>query len=440
MNKTIIVLLFSLLSFTAFAQQHKQLSLEDAIKLGLENSKTFKISQAKVDAANAKYHQALDAALPSVNASASYQRLSDLDPPSIQFPGVAEPIVIFPIYVNNYSTRLSASEIVFSGFRAKYAKESFQLLLQASKLDSDKDKDEIIYNIIQSYYNLYKVGESKKIVAENLEQVQQHVKETQLWEQQGLATHNDVLRWQLQQSNIELTQLDIENNQQVANYNMNLLLGLNDIQLDVDSNSINKLNEEKPLSDYLNRASSTRGDLQSIDLRTKAAENNLKVSKNSYLPQISLGGNLYDMRPNPRIIPPKDQFTFTWDTGIFFTWDLMRLYSNKHYVDEAKANLSQNKEALNQLSDVVKMEVNQNYLSWKQANQRVIVLQKSVEQAEENYRITDSRYKNNLILLSELLDADNTWLNAKINLVMSKADGQIAYYRLMKATGGIPLQ
>ena len=77
------------------------------------------------------------------------------------------------------------------------------------------------------------------------------------------------------------------------------------------------------------------------------------------------------------------------------------------------------------------------YLAWKEATRRVVVLQKSVEQAEENYRISDSRYKNSLVLLSELLDADNALLNTKINLTLSKADAQVAYYRLMKSTGGI---
>jgi len=202
MNKIKIAIFSFFITFQTYAQQHKQLTLESAIQLGLENSKSLKISQAKVDAANAKYHQALDAALPSVNATASYQRLSDLSPPLIQLPGVAEPFAIFPIYVNNYSARLSASEVVFSGFRVKYAEESLRLMQQAAKLDADKDKDEIIFNIVQAYYNLYKIKESEKIIADNLEQIKQHVKETQLGEEHGTALRNDVLRWQLQQSNI----------------------------------------------------------------------------------------------------------------------------------------------------------------------------------------------------------------------------------------------
>jgi outer membrane protein TolC len=64
-------------------------------------------------------------------------------------------------------------------------------------------------------------------------------------------------------------------------------------------------------------------------------------------------------------------------------------------------------------------------------------LEKSVEQSEENYRLTNSRYRNNLVLLSELLDAENAVLNAKINLALSKADAQVAYYKLLKSTGTI---
>src|SRR6185436_1860779 len=107
-------LLLFLLSLTINAQQQKRISLEEAVRLGLENSKSMKLTQAKVDIANAKYSQALDAVLPNVTASASYQRLSDLDPPKVLFPGAAEPVAIFPVYVNSYSSRLSASEIIFS--------------------------------------------------------------------------------------------------------------------------------------------------------------------------------------------------------------------------------------------------------------------------------------------------------------------------------------
>jgi outer membrane protein len=48
------------------------------------------------------------------------------------------------------------------------------------------------------------------------------------YEAQGLATQNDVLRYRLQKSQIQLTEIELENNRKVANYDMNVMLGLPD--------------------------------------------------------------------------------------------------------------------------------------------------------------------------------------------------------------------
>ncbi len=96
MNKLKLFTLCLAAFSSAAAQQHQQISLEQAIKLGLDNSKTLKISQAKADVADAKYSQAIDGVLPSVTLSAYYQRLSDIDQPKIKFPGL-EPFSLFPV-------------------------------------------------------------------------------------------------------------------------------------------------------------------------------------------------------------------------------------------------------------------------------------------------------------------------------------------------------
>ena len=105
----------------------------------------------------------------------------------------------------------------------KYAMESQQLLQKAAELDASKDRDEVAFNIAQAYFNIYKLKISEQLVIDNLKEVSEHIRETELWEKNGIATHNEVLRWQLQESNLQLTQLDIRNNLDVANYNMNLI-------------------------------------------------------------------------------------------------------------------------------------------------------------------------------------------------------------------------
>lgn len=416
----------------------KRLSVNELIKIGLDSSKSLRVSDAKLKLAQAKYDQAMDATLPAVRLNAGYTRLSDIEPPKFTFPGSSTPVSIFPVYVNNYSVSLSASETIFSGFRLKYAKESTNLMQQAAKFDFSKDKEEIVFNLINAYFNIYKLKSSEAVVSENLKQINERIRETKLALDNGLATQNDVLRWQLQASTLELTQLDIQNNLAVANYNLNLQLGLDgNTTIEIDSNEVNKIKNSNSLQAYLDQASKNRSDLNAAQTRSNASYNNFKIAKNSYLPRIAVQAEALDARPNSRYIPPVDKFNSTWAAGITFNWDLTNIYTNRHVVDEYQSLYTQSKEGVNILSDAIKVEVNQNYLAYNQSIKKVEVMEKSVQQAEENFRLMDSRYKNSLVVLSDLLDANNIVVQSKINMALAKADVQIAYYRLMKSAGNM---
>ncbi len=440
MSKTIFLSLLGIIMcvFSLHAQTTQTLSLQQAIITGLENSRNLKLSAAKVSLANAKYNEAMDATIPSLKLYAGYTRLSEIDELKARLPGFSEPIAFFPNIPNNYTTRASLSETIFSGFRLKYAQASQKYLQQAASSDAQKDSDEIVFAIVNAYYNLFKIKQTQQLLADNLQQTRGHLKDVNNWEKNGIATHNEVLKWELQESNVELTQLDLENNLNVANYNMNLMLGFNgEVVIDIDSVSLFTKKELKSMEDYMQQASNNRGDYMAMDLRNKSLLNSLKVSKNSYYPTVAVGANYYYSRPNTRIFPVTDEFKNTWDAGITLAFDITNLYSNKHNIAEAKANADQAEQQKNIMWDAIKMEVNQNYLTYMQSQKKIEVLEKSVIQAEENNRITGNKYKNQLVLQSELADADNALLQAKINLMLAKADAEIAYYKLLKSIGTI---
>jgi len=424
--------------FMALHSGAQVMTLEQAIKQGIDNNRQLKISNYKVALAETKYKEAVDLTLPSLKASAGYTRLSDVDEPKIQFPGAPEPVALFPVYVNNYSGKVSLSETVFSGFRLKYAMESQKLLQQAAKLDATKDRDEVVFNIINSYFNLYKLQQAIQIVTENLRSLDQRINESQKMEGQGILLHNDLLKLQLQRSNTELTQIDLRNNLSVATYNFNILIGSNEKStVNIDSTIVKETDALKPLDEFISDALKSRSDLQATQTRSKSMENNFRIAKNSYYPQLAVAANYYDARPNPRVIPPQDKFVTTWDAGVVLTWDLMNLYSNKHNVADTRIQVQQSEENIHLLEDGIRMEVNQSYVACQESKQKIEVMQSTLQQAEENNRIVSSRYKSSLALTSEVVDADAALLQANINLALAKADACVNYYRLMKATGNL---
>jgi len=228
-----VALLLILVSFANISkgQETKKLSLQEAVQLGLTNSKSLKASSAKVDQASAELMEAKMRQYPDLKVSGAYLRVNqpnvDLKVPlsSGEGNGTAAP----EIKVSQVAYGMAnASVPLFAGFKIRSGIESSTYLKKAAELDAQQDKDELVQNTIAAYYNLYKAQSAVALVQENLKQAQQRVKDFKNLEENGLLARNDLLKSQLQESNVELALVDAENNESIANFNMNLMLGLDE--------------------------------------------------------------------------------------------------------------------------------------------------------------------------------------------------------------------
>jgi outer membrane protein len=422
--------LMSLVANKAHAQD-KNLKLEEAVQLGLANSKVLKLSQSKIDQAVSQYNQTKDKALPSGNVSFAYNR-AEIPYNTLAF-GSSD--IHLPKNANAFLGIASLSETIFAGGRYKYAQQSTQLLTSIARLDAVKDKEQITYEIISEYYNLYKVLQSKKVVAQNLATIDAQIHQSQRFFEQGLVTKNDVLRFQLQRSNVELTGIDLESNRKIINYNLNILLGLPETtQLTIDEIPMAK-RSIGTLTDYIDSAMSNRQELRQLDLRNKYAETNIKTINAETKPTISAsaGGYYVDVSGNP--LPRSGNFITPVTLGVTAAWNFGALWTSKNKLAEAR--IQRDEVAINKgiTTDNVKNEVNQNYQQYLTALNRVQLLQTSIEQAGENNNILASKYKSNIASATDRADAETLLYQAQINLELAKADAGLAYYTLLKSTG-----
>ncbi|MEI9934983.1 MAG: TolC family protein [Ferruginibacter sp.] len=104
----------------------------------------------------------------------------------------------------------NASLPIYSGGKLQYAIESAKYLEQAAKLDADNNRDEVIFNTVNAYANLYKAEAAVKLVKENLEQANQRDTDFINLEKNGLIARNDLLKAELQSSNVELALADAQ--------------------------------------------------------------------------------------------------------------------------------------------------------------------------------------------------------------------------------------
>lgn len=425
----------SLVPAALFAQSSKELNINQAIELGIANSKNLKLSQNKIDQAVAQLEVVKDNVLPSANASFIYNH-AEIPTTTFALPGGGSSLQL-PKRADAFVGTAAIQELVYGGGKLKYAKESTKLLADVARLDADKSKEEITYAVINTYYSLYKVAQSKKVVDQNLESIAAQIKQAQRFFEQGIVTKNDVLRFQLQQANITLSQMDIESNRKIINYNLDILLGLpEDMEIKITDPTLS-LKSVGSLNDYISQAMTNRQELKQLDVRNKVADYNIKTVRANTLPTVAVGANLYYINPSGNFIPPVNQYLMPVTVGATVSWNIASLWTNKNKVSEAK--IEQNEITLQKdvLTDQVKTDINKNFQTYQVAVNKIQVLETSIAQATENDKLLASKYKNNVASVTDRIDAETLLYQAKINLEIAKADAGIAYYTLLKSTGKI---
>jgi outer membrane protein len=417
--------------------QDKTLTLDEAIKLGIQNSKVLKLSQSKIDRAVSQYNQAKDAILPTGKASFAYNRA---EIPANMLSLGPKTSFNLPSSADAYLGIVSLSEPILAGGKFKYAQQSTELLTKVAKLDADRDKDEITYDVISSYYNLYKVLQSIKVVQQNLTSIDAQIHQSQRFFEQGIVTKNDVLRFQLQRANIQLNEIDLESNRKVINYDLNVMLGLPESTV-INIDQITEADHQVgPLSAYIDSAMANRQEVKQLLLQSQVAETNIKSVRANQLPTLaaSLGGYYVDINANP--LPKSGSYITPITLGVTFAWNFSSLWTNKNKVAEAK--IQSEEVTINQgvTSDDIRKEVNRSYESYMVALNKIKLLQTSIDQAGENDKILESKYKSNIASATDRVDAETLLYQAQISLELAKADAGLAYYNLLKSTGKLNKQ
>ncbi len=419
-------------SFSTYAQETKLITIKDAINLGLANSKSLQLYKVKIEQAISVYNQTVDLALPTAKASAIYNH-AEIPNHTLQL-GSGNPINL-PSSADAYIGTLSVQQLIFAGNKLKYAKENTDLLRKIAELNVDDNKEEITLSIISSYLNLYKLEASKKVINQNLEVLEQQNQQTQRFFDQGIVTKNEVLRLQLQKSNIALTGLDIDRNLNIVNYSLNVLLGLPENTILKTAPLNIDIKKEIKFNDVLDSAIFNRIEIKQIDYNAQIADKNILSLKANTLPTLGAGLSAYYVNPGGQFIPASNQFITPISLSASLSWNISSLWTNKNKVNEASI---QKREVLinkNIFLDQLKLEVNRNYENYLQSLNRIKVITVAIDQATENDKIVQSKYNNNIASITDRLDADTQLFQTKINLEIAKADAEIAYYTLLKSSG-----
>jgi outer membrane protein len=412
------------------AESH--LTLKEAFALAIKNSVQLKISMFSVEIAKEQTEIVKLNHLPNINTGINYGYLSNSE---IWNPSFSEHRTVeFPHNFAQFT--LQASEVVFKGGLFKNSIQKSVLEEQIADLRFQKNTDDIKFMVTAKYLDIYRTINQRKVFINNTKLSKQRLENILSMQKQGMVTRNDVLRMELIISNLEISTLKANNNIDILNQQLNIILGLeSSTRLNPDPMLLDLPDQPKTVTQFLEEANKKNYELQLVALDKKIAHTNLKIIGSERFPEISLyaGSNL--QRPYLFSMPAVDFYFNVWQAGIALRYNISAIYQvpKKFKIGNTILDQTVQKELLTQQE--VDVSVNNSFIKYREAREELNILTKNLKSAEENYRVVEKKYLNQLALLVDMTDAINIKIEAELRLTDASINVIFTYYQLLKTTG-----
>jgi outer membrane protein len=247
--------------------------------------------------------------------------------------------------------------------------------------------------------------------------------------QVGMTPLNDWLKSQVELANAKQDLVVAQNNLGIAKSEFNIILR-RPVNAPVEITDILHYSPLENDSDYyLDMADQNRFEIKVADLNIEIAEREITIAKKDLYPSISLEGSYYkigtdwDVDGGEGISDPDG-----WSISAIATWNFWEWGRTRYGVKEKLSRLSQARHDKEELYDNIRLEVKRSYLKARESEINITTVEKAIEQAKENLRISEEQYKHQVATSTDVLDAQTllsktmtNYYNALYDFKISKA-------------------
>lgn len=431
--KTIITSIILLCANEIMGQASERfMSIEELFTLADANNKIIKIYEYAVTGADQNISIAKNALLPDIvfSASASYNGdawVSDRDFSNGQ-------TFSSPHFGDNFS--IEASQVVFAGGAIYNEIKALEIGKEIAEWNLEEHRQEVYFLLTGYFLDLYKYRNLLTVYDRNMEQTMQIIHDMKARESVGIVLNNDITRYEVQYQNLKYKRTELLSSIKIYNDKIVTLLELPpQTEIFPDSTLLKNRMEKHEESEFQNIASKNSPLLNKNRLAIDMLYRKEKTVKAGIMPHLNLmaGDNLKG--PITYEIPVLDNNINTWYVGMGLTFSIGNLYKTPKELSYLRTSIEQANFELSLSENNISHNVRAAYIHYLDSFELLKTQEKSLQLAIENYEITSNRYSNDLVLVTDLVDADNLKIAAEVQLVNAQINVIYSYYKLLYETG-----
>lgn len=443
---TLVVIVISLFAFKARADDIY--TLNSAIKEAIQNNYLIRATMDQIKAAEAKRSSATASMLPEL--SFDYSAIGLKNQPYLKIPHRPLPVfnggrpngeyVYLPpkMYMNGTALinwEIELKQPIFTGFALLNERKLAELGIDITKVQ----REEAILNIEEevkiAYFNVLRAQKQLQVANERVEQLTSHEQEAKHFYDRGIIAYNDLLKSQVALADAVQYKAQAVANLDIAKANFNTILNRNlnkDVQLE-DITSVTPSNYD--LSSLTNEALQDRPELKALGIKIQQADTHVKLAESEYYPHVFAFAAYTQAGQDGLAARNEFQNQYNQMVGIGIKWIIfnwLKTTDNAQQADYAKSAI---KNQLNSFINAVKLQVKSDVIELNTAAQNIATSEAALQQAKENYRITNIQYSQQLVTSTEVLDAQTYLTQAELNYYNALYGYEISLAKLERSIG-----
>ena len=448
MKKLYTLIIIFLCTLTAGAQE--VLTLDQCRQLALDNNKRMAAAAKQTHAASYLQKSYKGNFFPNFVASGTglYSSANG----SFSIPGGNLPTFIpdasgqpvpnggfayFPGIDLNYKVRtvwmggIQVEQPLFMGGKILAAYRMATLGKQMAWLNESLTASEVILETDHAYALMVKAQEMNKVAESYHALLQELMKNVQSAYKHGLKSKNDVLKVQVKLNESELAIRKAQNALRLANMNLCHLIGeplIRTLHISDDFPVI-----EQALETQINDITA-RPEYALLDKQVDMAKQQVKLSRSELLPQVGIRGSydyVHGLKVNGQTLFDKGSYSVMLNVTV----PIFHFGERINKVRAAKAQLEQTRIEQADLNEKMLLELTQAANNLDEAKLEAALADRSLEQADENRRISKGEYDAGLEPLSDHLEAQALWQQAYETKVDAHFQLYLSYVKYLKAAG-----
>ena len=411
--------------------QSRQIGVEEMFRLADEQSKSIMTYRTGAEAAGEALSAAKAQRLPDVSVSLSASYLGDGKIWDRDFGNAMK--IDMPHFGNNFA--LEAEQVVYAGGAIASGIRQAEIGKRLAELDLRKNTQEIRFLLVGHYLDIYKLDNLMLVLQKNIELTEEVIANMQARRRQGTALKNDITRYELQRERLNLQLRQTADARRIANHRLATVLHLPEgTVICPDTTLLEQQIVTLTEKEWQDAASGNNITLQQAEAAVRLSEQKVKQELSERLPHIAVVAAEHLDGPITIEVPTLDNNFNYWYVGIGVKYNLSSLYKRGRKLREARLNVRRAEETRHLAEEQVENAVQEGYVNFLTAFADLRTQENSVRLADENYSVTDNRYRNEMALLTDMLDAGSAKLSADLSLVNARINILYCHYKMKYIT------